>query len=67
MSILIKMTDDWLEAMDQGFYTGAIFLDLCKAFDVVNHNLLIAKVQMMVALLQHYFGSEAIYQTAVNV
>ena len=30
-SILIKMTDDWLEAMDQGLYTGAIFLDLRKA------------------------------------
>ena len=45
-SILIKMTDDWLEAMDQGFYTGAIFLDLRKAFDVVNHDLLIAKLQM---------------------
>ena len=44
-SMLIKMTDDWLEAMDQGFYTGAIFLDLRKAFDVVNHDLLIAKLQ----------------------
>ena len=45
MSILIKMTDDWLAAMDQGFYTGAIFLDLRKVFDVVNHDLLIAKLQ----------------------
>ena len=45
-SILIKMTDDWLEAMDQGLYTGAIFLDLRKAFDVVNHDLLVAKLQM---------------------
>ena len=45
-SILIKMTDDWLEAMDQGLYTGAIFLDLRKAFDVVNHDLLIAKLQI---------------------
>jgi len=45
-SILIKMTDDWLEAMDQGLYTGAIFLDLRNAFDVVNHDLLIAKLQI---------------------
>ena len=45
-SILIKMTDDWLEAMDQGLYTAVIFLDLCKAFDVVNHDLLVAKLQM---------------------
>ena len=40
------MTDDWLEAMDQCLYTGAIFLDLRKAFDVVNHDLLVAKLQM---------------------
>ena len=40
------MTDDWLEAMDQGLYNGAIFLDLRKAFDVVNHDLLIAKLQV---------------------
>ena len=35
-----KMTDDWFEAMDQGLYTGAIFLDLRKAFNVVNLDLL---------------------------
>ena len=45
-SLTIKMTDDWLEAMDQGLYTGAILLDLHKAFDVVNHDLLVAKLQM---------------------
>ena len=44
--LLIKMTDDWLEAMDQGLFTGAIFLDLQKTFDVVNHELLEAKLQM---------------------
>ena len=40
------MNDDWLEAMDQDFFTGAIFLDLRKAFDVVYHDLLAAKLQM---------------------
>ena len=34
------MTDDWLEAMDQGLYTGAMFLDLRKAFHVLNHDVL---------------------------
>ena len=33
------MTDDWLEAMDQDLFPGAIFLDLRKAFDIVNHDL----------------------------
>ena len=32
--------------MIQGLYTGMIFLDLGKAFDGVNHDLLIAKVQI---------------------
>ena len=37
---------DRFEAMDQGLYTGAIFLDLRKAFDVVNHGPLVTKLQM---------------------
>ena len=45
-SILIKMTVDWLETTDQGLHTGVIFLDLRKAFDVVNHDLLVAKLQL---------------------
>ena len=40
------MTDDWFETMDQGLYTGVIFLDLRKAFDVVNLDLLVTKLQM---------------------
>ena len=42
----IKMTDDWLEAIDQGLYTSAIFLDLRKAFNVVNRDLIINKLQI---------------------
>ena len=45
-SILIKMTDDWLEAMDKGKLTGVIFIDLRKAFDLVNHELLLAKLRI---------------------
>ena len=53
--------------MDQGLFTGAIFLDLRKVFDVVNHDLLVAKLQMYVAPRQHYCGSKATCRTVDSV
>ena len=41
---LIRVTDEWLEAIDQGKYTGCVFVDLHKAFDTVNHQILIKKL-----------------------
>lgn len=41
---LIKVTDEWLLAMDEGMYTGAVFVDLRKAFDLVDHKLLLMKL-----------------------
>ena len=42
--ILLHITDKWLAAIDKGKYTGAVFLDLAKAFDTVNHSILCAKL-----------------------
>ena len=41
---LIKMTDDWLTNINSGMITGVIYIDLKKAFDTVNHKLLIQKL-----------------------
>ena len=42
---LITFTDQILESMDKGYVTGAVFLDLRKAFDTVDHVLLINKLK----------------------
>ena len=36
----------WKEALDKGKSVGAIFMDLYKAFDTLNHDLLIAKLEV---------------------
>ena len=43
-STLIKVTDDLLQAMDDSKYTGTIFIDLRKAFDTVDHQILMKKM-----------------------
>ena len=44
---LIAFTDQILESMDKGSLTGAVFLDLPKAFDTVDHPLLINKLKSL--------------------
>ena len=45
-TILLKLTDKWLEAMDKGLVTGVVMVDLLKAFDLVNHKLLLKKLEL---------------------
>jgi hypothetical protein len=39
------ITNKITRAIDQGEYTIGIFLDLSKAFDTINHKILIQKLQ----------------------
>jgi len=42
--VILNVTDSWRRAIDESKYTAAAFLDILKAFDCVNHNILLSKL-----------------------
>ena len=42
---LIKASDTWLRAIDNGDIVGAIMIDLSKAFDTIPHAILVKELQ----------------------
>ena len=41
---LVKLIDHWMSCIDKGNFVGTLFLDLIKAFDVVDYTILIEKL-----------------------
>ena len=41
---LLSLLEKWKESLDNSGYAGDVLMDLSKAFDTLNHELLIAKL-----------------------
>ena len=69
---LLNVTENWLSAIDNGDLVGVVMIDLKKAFDTVDHAILIQKLKMYgfddmtVKWFENYLCSQRQQFTCIN-
>ena len=71
---LAHLCDAWLSSINQNKITGAVFLDLKKAFDLVNHRILLEKLivytrnHRLLSLIKSYLSNrtQCVYLNGVS-
>ena len=70
---LVKMIDNCLNAINHSEFTGVIFLDFKKAFDLVSHSILLQKLKLYFPdentfyLIQSYLANRVQYVCVNNI
>ena len=71
-SALLNVTDKWMSAIDNGELVGLVMIDLKKAFDCVDHSILLKKLALygfdtaVVKWFENYLCSERKQYTCIN-
>jgi hypothetical protein len=61
---LLRLLEDWREALDKNYYIASVLMDLSKAFDCLPHAILLDKLSAYgvsdnsVSLLKSYLSTE---------
>ena len=67
LAALLEATNNWYLNIDDGLINSVLFLDLKKAFDTVDHRILLKTCNFMVSTRMQFSGSNHTYQIAFRV